>query len=65
MASKNSGKVSQSQSIPSCNAEPGISSTPSINWIRKFSSPGRTGANPTPQFPITAVVTPCQLDGVR
>jgi hypothetical protein len=26
--------------------------------------PGRTGAKPTPQFPITTVVTPCQLDGV-
>ena len=26
--------------------------------------PGRTGANPTPQLPITTVVTPCQLDGV-
>ena len=27
--------------------------------------PGRTGANPTPQLPSTAVVTPCQHDGVR
>ena len=26
-------------------------------------SSGRTGAKPTPQLPITAVVTPCQLDG--
>ena len=25
---------------------------------------GRTGAKPTPQLPMTAVVTPCQLDGV-
>ena len=24
---------------------------------------GRTGAKPTPQLPITAVVTPCQQDG--
>ena len=27
-------------------------------------SPGRQGAKPTPQLPITAVVTPCQ-DGRR
>ena len=27
--------------------------------------PGRTGAKPTPQLPSTAVVTPCQHDGVR
>ena len=25
---------------------------------------GRGGANPTPQLPITTVVTPCQIDGV-
>jgi hypothetical protein len=40
-----------------------MSSTPSINSIRNDSAPGRTGAKPTPQFPITRVVTPCQLDG--
>ena len=27
-------------------------------------APGRTGAKPTPQLPITTVVTPCQHDGV-
>ena len=26
---------------------------------------GRTGAKPTPQLPITTVVTPCQHDGVE
>ena len=26
--------------------------------------PGRTGAKPTPQLPITTVVTPCHDDGV-
>ena len=27
-------------------------------------SSGFAGANPTPQLPITTVVTPCQVDGV-
>ena len=40
-----------------------MSSTPSISSISRSWSAGRTGANPTPQLPITAVVTPCQLDG--
>ena len=44
-------------------ATPGMSSTPSINSISRSRSCGRTGAKPTPQLPITAVVTPCQLDG--
>ncbi len=58
------GKLSQSQSMPSWSAVPGMSSTPSMSSIRKSSPPGRTGANPTPQLPITTVVTPCQLEGV-
>ena len=33
--------------------------------ISHSSSPGRTGANPTPQLPMTTVVTPCQHDGVE
>ena len=40
-----------------------MSSTPSISSIRKVSAPGRTGAKPTPQLPMIAVVTPCQDDG--
>ena len=59
-----SANDSQFQSMPSCKAVPGMSSTPSISSMRKDSPPGRTGANPTPQLPITTVVTPCQLDGV-
>ena len=45
-------------------AVPGMSSTPSISPIRNFSWPGRTGAKPTPQLPMTSVVTPCQHEGV-
>ncbi len=58
-----SPNVSQRQSMPSCNAVPGMSSIASINSIRNASPPGRTGAKPTPQFPITAVVTPWSIDG--
>ena len=32
--------------------------------MRRGCASGRTGAKPTPQLPMTAVVTPCQLDGV-
>ena len=38
-------------------AAPGMSSTPSIRPISQSSWPGRTGANPTPQLPVTTVVT--------
>lgn len=64
-SSRYSGKVSQFQSIPSLNAAPGMSSTPSINWMSQSSVPGRTGANPTPQLPVTMVVTPWETDGSR
>ena len=30
-----------------------------------LASPGLTGAKPTPQLPITAVVTPCMAEGAR
>ena len=63
-SSRYSGNDSQFQLIPSAKAVPGMSSTPSINWISQSRSAARAGANPTPQFPITTVVTPCQLDGV-
>ncbi len=42
-----------------------MSSTPSISWMSHSSRPGRTGAKPTPQFPVTTVVTPCGVDGSR
>ena len=41
-----------------------MSSTPSISRINRSWSSGRQGAKPTPQLPMTAVVTPCQADGV-
>ena len=55
--------VSHCQSMPSCSAVPGMSSTASMTSIRKSSEPGRTGAKPTPQLPMTAVVTPWCADG--
>ena len=51
--------------MPSAKAAPGMSSTPSMSPISQDSLPGLTGANPTPQFPITTDVTPCQKDGVN
>ena len=53
-----SGKVSQPQVMPSLSALPGMSSTPSISSMSFSWSVGRTGAKPTPQLPIAAVVTP-------
>ena len=64
-AARYSGNVSQSNGTPSCSAEPGMSSTPSISSISVAWSVGRTGANPTPQLPMTTVVTPCHDDGAR
>ena len=64
MASRYWPNVSQPHGMPSCSAVPGMSSTLSISWTSVSSVPGRTGAKPTPQLPITTVVTPCQLDGV-
>ncbi len=54
------GKLSQSQLMPSCRAVPGISSTSSITAINASCASGVAlqGANPTPQLPITSVVTP-------
>ena len=40
-----------------------MSSTPSMRSISASWSPGRTGAKPTPQLPITSVVTPLDADG--
>ena len=57
-ASMNCGKLSQFQRMPSARAAPGMSSTPSISLISSPSRPFFTGAKPTPQLPITTVVTP-------
>ena len=45
------GTSPSSSPCPRCSAVPGMSSTPSMRLISHFSSPGRTGANPTPQLP--------------
>ena len=58
------GNVSQFQLMPSARAVPGMSSTPSISWISQSRLAGSAGAKPTPQLPMTMVVTPCQLDGL-
>ena len=57
------GRSPSPRSRPSCSAVPGMSSTPSISSISQSWRSGRTGAKPTPQLPITTVVTPCQHDG--
>ena len=62
-SSRYSGNDSQFHDMPSSSAAPGMSSTPSISWMRKSRSSGRAGAKPTPQLPITTVVTPCHPDG--
>ena len=49
--------------MPSASAVPGMSSTPSIRLISQAWRAGSAGAKPTPQFPITIVVTPCQHEG--
>ena len=58
-----SGKLSHSQRIPAERAVPGMSSTPSISSISQVWRSRRTGAKPTPQLPITTVVTPCHAEG--
>ncbi len=40
-----------------------MSSTPSISSINVACSPAGHGANPTPQLPMTSVVTPLLNDG--
>ena len=41
-----------------------MSSTPSISPMSHSCLSGAAGAKPTPQLPMTTVVTPCQHDGV-
>ena len=64
MPSRYSANDSQPQGMPSCSAVPGMSSTLSMSSTSRSSAPGRTGAKPTPQLPMTIDVTPCQLLGV-
>ena len=65
MKSRYSGNDSHPQRIPSVSAVPGMSSTPSISATSHSRFSGNTGAKPTPQLPMTTVVTPCHDDGVR
>ena len=64
-ASRYSSNDSHSHEMPSVSADPGMSSTPSINSMSHSWRSGAAGAKPTPQLPITTVVTPCHDDGVR
>ncbi len=59
------GKVSQFHGRPSVITTPGMSSTPAITSTSTSWSSWRHGAKPTPQLPITTVVTPCADDGVN
>ena len=63
-SSRYSGNVSQFQLMPSSSAAPGMSSTPSISWMSHSRRAGSAGANPTPQLPMTIVVTPCHPEGL-
>ena len=63
-ASMYSGKLSQSQVMPALSTSNGIASTLTRSRIATSRASGRHGAIPTPQLPITTVVTPCQEDGV-
>ena len=63
-ASMYCGKVSQSHVIPAFRTSNGIASTFTRSFIAISLAAGLQGAIPTPQLPITTVVTPCQLDGV-
>jgi hypothetical protein len=51
--------------MPSLSTVPGMSSTPSITLISHSRRSGLTGAKPTPQLPMTAVVTPWWVEGDR
>ena len=62
--SRYSGNVDHSpHGTPSCSAVPGMSSTPSIKSTSTSWPPGGHGAKPTPQLPITRVVTPLLNEG--
>ena len=59
-----SGKVSQSQVMPFDSTSKGMASTLTRSRIAISRVSGRQGAMPTPQLPITTLVTPCHDDGV-
>ncbi len=63
-ASRYSPTDSQSHWMAARSDAPGMPSTPSMRPISQSRRSGAAGANPTPQLPMTTVVTPCQIDGV-
>ncbi len=64
-ARRYSGNVSKHQSMPASRASIDMPSTFSSVRTTMSRCSGRVGAIPKPQLPITTLVTPCQLDGVR
>ena len=64
-ASRYSGKLCQFHGTPWRITSSGMSSTPSMTLISVSRSCGRQGAKPTPQLPISTVVTPCPDDGEK
>ena len=63
--SRNSGKVTQSQSMPSFIESKGIASTRDMLSMARSRFSGATGAKPKPQLPSTSEVTPCQPESVQ
>ena len=63
-ASRYSANDLPAPGMPSASAEPGMSSTASMSPMSQSWRSRADGAKPTPQLPITTVVTPCQDDGV-
>ena len=62
-ASRYCGNVSQFQGTPAAITTSGMSSTPSISVMRAWRCSSRAGAKPTPQLPITTLVTPWPDEG--
>ena len=63
--SRYSGKLTQSQGMPSRIEARGMASTRTMLSMARSRSSGATGAKPKPQLPITAEVTPCQPERVQ
>ena len=65
IARRYSGNDSKHQSMPASSDSSAMPST--FSSVRAMTSrcSGRVGATPNPQLPMTTLVTPCQLDGVR
>ncbi len=64
VAAMNSPNDSHCQSMPASSTSRDIASTLIRSHSARSRVSGRHGARPTPQLPITVVVTPCQAVGV-